>query len=84
MFEINRLRNVICNCRGLCFVLAAIVAISISSEAQQDEEVNELETVTVTGPRLVIQNAIDIKRNATAIVDGLSASDIGDLPALSI
>ena len=84
MFEINRLRNVICTCRGLCFALAVISVMSTASHAQQDEEVKELETVTVTGSRRVIQNAIDIKRNATAIVDGLSASDIGDLPALSI
>lgn len=84
MFEINRLRNVICTCQGLCFALAVISVMSTASHAQQEEEVKEFETVTVTGSRRVIQNAIDIKRNATAIVDGLSASDIGDLPALSI
>ncbi len=43
-----------------------------------------LDTVTVTGTRQVIQSSIGIKRNATEIVDGLSAADIGDLPALSI
>lgn len=48
------------------------------------EESRELDVVTVTGSRQVIQNTIDIKRNATTIVDGLSATDIGDLPALSI
>lgn len=49
----------------------------------QDEEARQ-DVVTITGTRQVIQNTIDIKRQATTIVDGLSASDIGDLPALSI
>lgn len=48
------------------------------------EETRELDVVTVTGSRQVIQNTIDIKRQSTTIVDGLSATDIGDLPALSI
>lgn len=43
-----------------------------------------IEEVLVLGTRRVIQNTIDIKRNSTQIVDGLSAADIGDLPALSI
>lgn len=48
------------------------------------QEPAELEEVVVTGTRITIQNSIDIKRNATQIVDGLSADDIGDIPALSI
>ncbi|BFM10132.1 hypothetical protein R50072_02850 [Simiduia litorea] len=43
-----------------------------------------LEEITVTGTRKLIQDQIAIKRDATTIVDGLSASDIGELPALSI
>lgn len=42
------------------------------------------EEVIVTGTRQVIQDAITLKRNSSQIVDGLSASEIGDLPALSI
>ena len=53
-------------------------------ETADAEDTRELDVVTVTGARGVIQNTIDIKRNATTIVDGLSATDIGDLPALSI
>ncbi len=48
------------------------------------EEESRQDVVTVTGTRQVIQNTIDIKRQSTTIVDGLSATDIGDLPALSI
>lgn len=44
----------------------------------------ETEEVIVTGTRQLIQDQIAIKRDSTAIVDGLSASDIGELPALSI
>ncbi len=54
---------------------------SIESET---EEVRELDLITVTGSRQVIQNAIGIKRENTQIVDGISADEIGDLPALSI
>lgn len=85
MFRLYSLGNVIrTHSRGLCLALAVTSIACSLGHAQEDEEVRELDTVTVTGSRLVIQNAIDIKRNATAIVDGLSAADIGDLPALSI
>ncbi|RKQ71894.1 TonB-dependent receptor [Litorimonas taeanensis] len=40
--------------------------------------------VVATGTRAVIQDSIALKRQNTQIVDGLSASEIGDIPALSI
>lgn len=40
--------------------------------------------VIVTGSRQVIQDSIALKRANTQIVDGLSADEIGDIPALSI
>lgn len=40
--------------------------------------------IDVVGTRKTIQDQIAIKREATTVVDGLSAEDIGDLPALSI
>jgi len=42
------------------------------------------DTIVVTGSRQVIQDAIALKRENTQIVDGLSADEIGDIPALSI
>lgn len=42
------------------------------------------DVMTVTGSRATIQESIALKRNSTQIVDGLSAEEIGDLPALSI
>ena len=53
------------------------------SFAQQAED-EPIEEIVVQGTRATIQNTIDIKRSSTTIVDGLSATDIGDLPALSI
>ena len=48
------------------------------------EAARELNVVTVTGTRQVIQDSIALKRSNTQIVDGLSAEEIGDIPALSI
>ena len=73
----------------------AVMPMAVQAAAQDSDEPVEvvldadgadrtLDTITVTGSRGVIQNTIDIKRNSTTIVDGLSATDIGDLPALSI
>lgn len=53
-------------------------------EAVEEEAEARQDVITVTGSRQQIQNTIAIKRDATTIVDGLSATDIGDLPALSI
>ena len=53
-------------------------------EQPAEDETVTLEVVRVEGTRGTIQNTIEIKREATTIVDGLSATDIGDLPALSI
>jgi TonB-dependent receptor len=47
-----------------------------------DEETTEI--IEVKGIRGTIQSSISIKRESTEIVDGISADDIGDLPALSI
>jgi len=40
--------------------------------------------IVVEGIRRIIQDSIALKRDATTVVDGLSADEIGDLPALSI
>ncbi len=53
-------------------------------EAQSSASSTGLEEVVVTGVRRTIQDSIELKRNSTTIVDGLSADEIGDIPALSI
>ncbi|MEN8770051.1 MAG: TonB-dependent receptor plug domain-containing protein, partial [Glaciecola sp.] len=76
-------------------VKAAIIAsvagtITFSATAQetqtdtQTQADNGVEIIEVLGTRKTIQDQIAIKRESTTVVDGLSAEDIGDLPALSI
>ena len=40
----------------------------------------QLESVTVTGIRASLETAVNIKRAATAVVDAVSAEDVGKLP----
>ncbi|MDO6680468.1 TonB-dependent receptor [Shewanella sp. 4_MG-2023] len=68
-------------------VTSAFAFSAIAEEAETenlDKVDNDIEVVVVTGTRRTIQDQIAIKRESTTVVDGLSASDIGDLPALSI
>ncbi len=67
---------------ALSTLVLAFPGVIFAAEEIVEEEV--IEEVIVTGTRATIQSTIEIKRNAETIVDGLSATDIGDLPALSI
>ena len=53
-----------------------------SSGSTPSEE--QLETVTVTGVRAAIENAISVKQSSDMIVEAVSAEDIGKLPDTSI
>jgi len=44
----------------------------------------EAQTVTVTGIRRGIENAINVKKNADGVVEAISAEDIGKLPDTTI
>lgn len=57
-----------------------MLALSQAAVAQDSDE----DEVVATGTRQVIQDSINLKRQSTTIVDGLSADEIGDLPGLSI
>jgi iron complex outermembrane recepter protein len=46
----------------------------------QEKQAQNLQAVTVTGYRQSLAKAIDIKRNANAVVDAISAEDIGKFP----
>ncbi len=60
-------------------------ALALAQEAEETtDSVEEIEEIIVSGTRATVQSSIDIKRNSTQIVDGLSAEEIGDIPALSI
>ena len=69
----------------------SLMAASATSMAQETvpepvetAQVPEQDVIVVDGIRRIIQDSIALKRDATTVVDGLSADEIGDLPALSI
>ena len=67
---------------GACI---SAMAIAMPAHAQTAEDaITEADEIVVVGTRRVIQDSIALKRNSTQVVDGLSADEIGDLPALSI
>lgn len=71
--------------KGLLVTLAGAATFPVLAQEQTSEQqATDVEVIDVVGTRKTIQDQIAIKREATTVVDGLSAEDIGDLPALSI
>jgi len=68
--------------------MASSIAFSVAAQEAPAETTAQddsaIEIIDVVGTRKTIQDQIAIKRESTTVVDGLSADDIGDLPALSI
>lgn len=62
---------------GVSTMVLSFASTVWAQDASSDE-------VVATGTRQVIQDSIALKRQNTQIVDGLSADEIGDIPALSI
>lgn len=60
--------------------IAAAAMIGVPSVAFAQNSADQIEEVMVTGIRGALKNAVDIKRNSTAIVDAVSAEDVGKLP----
>lgn len=63
---------------------ASMPAMAQDAPADEEDEQATLDVVTVTGIRGSIQNSLNAKKNATSIVEAISAEDIGKLPDLSI
>jgi outer membrane receptor protein involved in Fe transport len=61
---------------GCALLLLGATDLALAQQADQ--------TVTVTGIRRGIENAIAIKQDATSVVEVISAEDIGKLPDVSI
>ena len=63
-------------------VAPAAAASAPAAEAAKPEAKGgqQLETVNITGIRASLQAAVNIKKNATAVVDAVSAEDVGKLP----
>ena len=64
--------------------LNAVAANAQTNPDSQAAPADDDDVILVEGIRATIQSSINTKREATEIVDALSAEDIGDLPALSI
>jgi len=54
------------------------------SKAADAGKAQNLEAVTVTGIRASLQESMDTKRNADAIVDAITAEDVGKFPASNV
>jgi len=64
---------------------AASLVVGFAAQGQQQEKTAEvLEEVVVTGFRGSLEAAIDVKKNATSIVDVIKAEDIADFPDLNL
>jgi len=61
-----------------------LLIVSAGAMAQQAQQAQQLETVTVTGIRKGIEAAISVKKNSDSIVEAISAEDIGKLPDASV
>ncbi|WP_075187811.1 TonB-dependent receptor [Teredinibacter haidensis] len=70
---------------GLASSLVVLAgALASHAATAQDDEGAMVEEVIVSGTRVNLQNAQDIKREADTFVDAISAEDIGTLPDRSV
>ncbi len=60
-------------------VAVVLMGVMVPSQAQQATPA-DMTTVTVTGIRASLETAVNVKRNANAVVDAVSAEDVGKLP----
>ncbi|GAB6197397.1 TonB-dependent receptor [Lysobacter xanthus] len=78
--------------RNLLSVALASAAMMLATGAQaqaqtakrDSDDAKQLDSVVVKGIRRGIERSIDVKKNATSIVEAVSAEDIGKLPDVSI
>jgi TonB-dependent receptor len=69
---------------GLMLVHMPAMAQEQSGSDNANAANEPIEEIVVSGTRRALQNSIDIKRQATGIVDAMSIGDIGDIPSLSV
>jgi len=65
---------------GLCIYNAAQAQDAPAGQA----DVKELDAVSVTGIRMSLAKSLDTKRNADAVVDAITAEDIGKFPSTNV
>lgn len=73
---------------ALCVAVASCLGFGAQAQEGSDRagraDATELDTVVVTGIRASLQESLDLKRNADAIVDAITAEDIGKFPATNV
>ena len=69
---------------GCAVLLSALAGTSYAQQAPSAEGAQPLTSVTVSGIRRGIEDAISVKKDSTSIVETISAEDIGKLPDVSI
>lgn len=66
--------------RSVSVVALAAVFVSATAASAQEAEASEESVIVVTGVRASLDRSIDLKRNSSGVVDGISAEDIGKFP----
>lgn len=70
---------------AIALASAGLSAGQVMAQDNQEQGAGALEEILVTGAiRDTLRNSVEIKRDATTIVDALSASEMGALPDLSV
>ena len=64
--------------------LSATGSIAVAQEEDAADQERQLDVVTVTGFRQSLAQALDVKREATGVVDAIVAEDIADFPDLNL
>src|SRR3546814_18180244 len=81
-FRARTLRAALLAGAGTTLLVAAMPAMAQDAAAPAVQE--EEDAIVVTGIRETIQNSNNTKREETAIVDALSADELGAHPALAV
>lgn len=69
---------------GLAMIAAATPATAQTTQDTDEAQVADGNEIVVTGIRSAIETSLETKREATSIVEVISAEDLGQLPDLSI
>jgi len=64
-------------CLALCSGLVLPAGALAQEQPDEDEREEEVDTIEVTGYRSTLKKNLDIKKNSDAIVDAISAEDVG-------
>ena len=63
---------------------ACLAALAVPAAAQDQQQASNVENVTVTGLISSLQKNLDIKRDASGLIDAISAEDLGKFPDVDI